>query len=115
MWKLVCAAAVLWLTAAGQALAYSDKQMTVMSYLGQAIAGTKICSKLEISEGEVAVMIAVYKIDLGDPTVAAVIRSKVDETVGAWAGKGEDLACAGALILYGPSGSSTPGLLHIKD
>ncbi|WP_141246043.1 hypothetical protein [Mesorhizobium sp. WSM3859] len=115
MRKLVCAAAIFWLAVAGQAFAYSDKQMAVMSHLGQAIAGTKICSKLEISEAEVAVMITAYKVDLGDPTVAAVIRSKVDETISAWAGKGEDLACTGALILYGPSGSNVPGLLRIKD
>ncbi|MDG4895590.1 hypothetical protein P9272_18630 [Mesorhizobium sp. WSM4976] len=107
-------AAIFWVAVAGQALAYSDKQMAVMSHLGQAIAGTKICSALEISAGEVAVMLAAYKVDLGDPTVAAVIRSKVDETVSAWAGKGEDLACAGALMLYGPNGSNVPGLLRIK-
>ena len=115
MRRLVCAAAIFWTLVAGQAFAYSDKQMAVMSHLGQAIAGTKICSKLEISEGEVTVMITAYKVNLDDPTVAAVIRSKVDETVSAWAGKGEDLACAGALILYGPTGSNVPGLLRIKD
>ncbi|TIL83118.1 MAG: hypothetical protein E5Y89_02130 [Mesorhizobium sp.] len=113
--KLVGAAAIFWLAVTGLAFAYSDKQMGVMSHLGQAIAGTKICSQLEISEGEVAVMITAYNVDLGDPTVPAVIRSKVDETISAWAGKGEGLACAGALILYGPSGSSVPGLLRIKD
>lgn len=115
MRKRVWAAALFWCAVSGQALAYSDKQMAVMSHLGQAIAGTKICSKLEISEGQVAVMITAYKVDLGDATVAAVIRSKIDETVSAWAGKGEDMACAGALILYGPSGTNVPGLLRIKD
>ena len=115
MRKLFWVAAAVGFAAAGQALAYSDKQMAVMSHVGQAIAGTEICSKLEISEAEKALMVGTYEVDLGDPTVTAVIRSKIDETVSAWAGKGEDLACAGALILYGPGGSDVPGLLRIKE
>ena len=115
MRKLFWVAAAVGFAAAGQALAYSDEQMAVMSHVGQAIAGTEICSKLEISEAEKALIVGTYEVDLGDPTVTAVIRSKIDETVSAWAGKGEDLACAGALILYGPGGSNVPGLLRIKE
>src|SRR4051812_11966708 len=97
------------------AFAYSDAQMAVMSHVGQAIAGTKICSKAEISEGSVALMLATHQVKLDDPTVAAVIRGKVEETVAAWRGKDEQIACAAVLMLYGQNGSNVPGLLRVKD
>nr|WIE90834.1 hypothetical protein P9270_025400 [Mesorhizobium sp. WSM4875] len=98
----------------GPAFAYSDGQMAIMSHVGQAIAGTRICPKLEINEGAMALMLAAEDVKLDDPTVAAVIRSKIKETVRAWDGKSEDLACAAVLMLYGPSGKIA-GLLRFRN
>ncbi|RWK23685.1 hypothetical protein, partial [Mesorhizobium sp.] len=103
MKNLVRAAALLFVMP-GPAFAYSDAQMAVISHVGQAIAGTKICPKLEINEGAMALMLAAEDVKLDDPMVRAGIRSKVEETVRAWQGKSEDLACAAVLMLYGPSG-----------
>ncbi|PBC02708.1 hypothetical protein [Mesorhizobium sp. WSM3860] len=114
MRKLVRAAVALFVLP-GPAFAYSDGQLAVMSHVGQAIAGTKICPKLEINEGAMALMFADEDVKLDDPTVAAVIRTKIEETVRAWDGKDEGLGCAAVLMLYGPSGAKVSGLLRFKD
>ncbi|RUV15499.1 hypothetical protein EOA91_21770 [Mesorhizobium sp. M1A.F.Ca.IN.022.04.1.1] len=107
-------AAVSLFALTGSAFAYSDGQLAVMSHVGQAIAGTKICPKLEINEGAMALMLAAEDVKLDDPTVAAAVRGKIEETVRAWEGKSEDLACAAVLMLYGPSGRIA-GLLRLID
>ncbi|TIM70332.1 MAG: hypothetical protein E5Y52_02700 [Mesorhizobium sp.] len=112
--RMLVRAAVSLFALTGSAFAYSDAQMTVMSHVGQAIAGTKICPKLKINQGAMALMLAAEDVKLDDPTVRAVIRSKVEETVRAWQGKSEDLACAAVLMLYGPSGRIA-GLLRFRD
>lgn len=99
---------------AGQALAFSDKQMNVMSHVGQVIAASKICSKIEVSEGATAMMMAAYQVDLSDPLVSGVVESKVRDTVAAFAGKDEDAACVAVMFLYGPGGQNVPGLLRWK-
>ncbi|WP_287061688.1 hypothetical protein [Mesorhizobium sp.] len=98
----------------GQGFAYSDAQMAVMSHIGQAIAGTKICSKVKMAEGAAALMLAAYEVKLDDPVIAAVVRSKISETVDAWSDRTEAAACAAVLALYGPDGSNVPGLLLLK-
>lgn len=111
--RLIIAAALCaaW---AGQGFAFSDKQLAVMSHLGQVIASTKICSKIEVSEGAAAFMTAAYGVDLTDPLVAGVVKSKISDTVEAFAGKDEDGACVAAMLLYGPNGSNVPDLLKWK-
>ncbi|MER8811425.1 hypothetical protein [Mesorhizobium sp. M0965] len=114
MRRLIIAAALVtaW---AGQGLAFSDKQMNVMSHVGQVLAATKICSKIEMSKGTVAMLLAGYGVDLGDPLVSGVIKSKITDTVDAFAGKDEDASCAAVMFLYGPGGANVPDLLRWKN
>lgn len=111
-WLVAALLGAIW---TGQAFAYSDEQLNVMSHIGQAIAATRICSRVTVSDSAAAIMLAAYEVKLDDPVVAGVVKSKIEETVAAWAGKSEDLACAAVLMLYGPAGSNVPNLLLPKD
>jgi hypothetical protein len=95
-------------------MAFSDRQLNVMSHIGQISAGPMLCPKVEINMSGEALMLAFNGLDISDPLTAGVIKSTIRDTVAAWRGKGEDEACVAVMMLYGPGGTNVPDMLRWK-
>lgn len=96
------------------ARAMSDEHMAAASHIGQVIAGAKICKKVEMVTTNMALVTVGLGVDLEDPLFAELVQDKVEETVEAWRGRDEDVACLAVMFLYGPDGQNVPGLLRWK-
>lgn len=89
------------------AAAYDEKRENALNHLADAIAVAERCSTLELN-GSVSTAAMVF-FDL-DAIAPADLASRTGAHVKNWAGY--DLTCITGKVLYGPRGTSVPGLLR---
>lgn len=92
--------------------ATAAQQRALMQMLAQAYALTRICLSIEMNEGTVAIVAAVYGLDLkaNGPWMVAAVEAQMAP----WAGKPAAEACATGIDLYGTKGKYMPHLVQIR-
>ena len=94
--------------------ALTEEQIAALSYVGQVSAYEQVCSRIKVNLENVDRIIMINGLDLNDPLQNALAKSEAEEVIAAGRRRGEEAACASAMVIYGPMGSNVPGLLSWK-
>lgn len=114
LWLLCAVAAPL-----TTAMAQTAEQRAAIKHIAQASVLANHCSSLRLNSDRMLLIALTYKLGEGDPDngpIAVAMRAarlKAEADAAPLAGQ-EASACAGALLMYGPSGKNVPGLLIAK-
>lgn len=92
--------------------AFADERANVLKHFAQALAVAKLCDKVEVADGQAAVIAVAYGIDLNEHR--SELLAEAQRQMAPWSGKGADAACVAGMLLYGPDGENVPGLLRWK-
>jgi hypothetical protein len=119
MLRVIVAAALIILTS-HSASAQTTKQKNVINNVGRILAAEKACPQLEADKFVLASAIYFHGIKSEELALGgrynALLVSAYHEAANAYeAAESESIACATAMVLYGPNGVNAKGLLRLKN
>lgn len=85
-----------------------------LRHAGEVMALEKLCSRLIVNQTALALMLVGNGADLHRSDHKAIALEQARSDIRAWSGKDGDAACVAGMLLYGPSGSSVPGIVKLR-
>lgn len=93
---------------------YAESAENALRHAGEVMALEKLCSRLIVNQTALAFMLVGNGADLQRPDHKAIALEQARSDIRAWSGKDGDAACVAGMLLYGPNGSSVPGIVKLR-
>lgn len=111
--RVLMVAAVAIATGGIPAVAMGESARNALRHAGEVMAVANMCDRLQVNEMAVSYMVLANGGDMTRADHMKVVTDQARSDLAAWRGKGKDAACVAGLLLYGPTGTSVPGLVKL--